>query len=346
LSLPYYSWTGHRWDKRIETITEEELFRDDSLLSARALPLLLGHPQTGRYQNNKEGLLVGHTFDSFVREDGQLFMPVVADDIRGVQLIESAIAGGQLAEISPGYSIERLDKGEDYFYQIGRKYDHLALLAPGTGRGGQTLALRTDSDDSDDIAIADKTYFVFERRESVKIRIDGKEFDVEDAELAIAINGLTSRADGLVAENSRLEGEVAGIKTRLDAAENSRPTEDAIAQDVAGRLDAWALCLPTFREDKADFAPDFKLSASEIKRAYLALKHPDLKLDGKDAAFVEGVWEALKPAAKTEDDVVIERTDSLLGVLKGSPPDKSDKDSRLQKVRDRYESAYQQGGNN
>ncbi len=338
--LDYFHWDGRRWRKRTEMVREDELFKDESLLTARGLPILLGHSKAGTYNNNKEGLLIGHAFDSFIREDSQLIQPVVVDDIRGVRLIEQAIEKGQYAEISPAYSIAGLHQRADNIYdQIGRAYDNLALLAPGMGRGGQTISLRTDSVD---IAGADTQYFIFDnkRRSSLKVKIDGKEFDIEDAELALAITNANSRLDGLgrdngtlTADKSKLEGELTGLKTRLDAAESSKPTEEAIATDIQARLDTWVVVLPALRADKADYEPDYKLTVPEIKRLYLSAKHPDIKLDGKDALFVEGLWEGLKPSLKSDDENAIDRTDALLDKLNKTPsPERTDENSEKMKA--------------
>jgi Uncharacterized protein conserved in bacteria (DUF2213) len=370
LPLKYYHWDGKGWRNRIETVRRDDLFNDDSLLSARAIPLVLGHPKSGRYDNNKEGLLVGHTFDSFLREDDQLIMPVVVDDIRGVRIINDAIASGLMAEVSPGYSITGLERQNDIFYQIGRRYDHLALLSPGEGRGGQAISLRTDS--QDDIAGAETQFFfvgeVSKKQNNnlelegelspsrtkkggtkLKVKLDGKEFEIEDAELALAIertntriDSLTSEKDALTADKSKVEGELAGIKTRLDAAESSKPTEDAIAVDIQERLDTWVSVLPALRTDKKDFQPDYKLTPTEIKQLYLKAKHPDIKLDGKDAAYVDGLWDALKPALKSTDEEAIDRTDALLEQLNradAAPKDEKD-DPLMNKIRDRYRNAH------
>jgi hypothetical protein len=364
LPLKYYHWDGKGWKSRIETVRHDELFNDESLLTARAIPLVLGHPKSGRYDNNKEGLLVGHTFDSFLREDEQLIMPVVVDDIRGVRIVNDAIASGLMAEVSPGYSITGLDRQDDIFYQIGRRYDHLALLSPGEGRGGQAIALRTDS--QDDIAGAETQFFfiseVSKQKNSnlelkgelspsriktggtkLKVKLDGKEFEIEDTELALAIERTNTRIDSLTADKSKVEGELAGVKTRLDAAESSKPTEDAIAADIQERLDTWVSVLSTLRTDKKDFQPDYKLTPTEIKQLYLKVKHPDIKLDSKNAAYVDGLWDALKPAPKSTDEEAIDRTDALLEQLNradASDPKEPDADDKMKAIAGRYQNAY------
>jgi hypothetical protein len=334
--LKYFHWDGKQWKNRIETVRGDELFNDESLLTARAIPILLGHPKSGRYDNNREGLLLGHTFDSFIREDDQLIMPVVVDDLRGVRIINDAIASGKMAEVSPGYSIQGLQQREDgIFLQQGRRYDHLALLLPGQGRGGQTISLRTDSDD---IAGAETQYFFINMK---TITINDRKFEIEDEVLASEIEGLQSRHDSLAFHKSKLEGELAGVKTRLDEAESNKVTEEAIASDIQERLDTWVVVLPALRSDKKDFQPDYKLPPNEIKQLYLKAKHPNINLDGKDAAFVEGVWEGLKPDTKSEDEQAIDRTDALFDQLnRADAAPKDEEDPLMSKIRDRYKNAH------
>ena len=143
LPLEYVDFKGN---KHTETITADELFNADSLASAYGLPICLSHPKNGIYANNQEGVLVGHTLESFINQDNKLLMPCVIDDHRGIKLIDSMIEKGTYAEVSPGYFVTKLKKdSNDQYKQIGRKYDHIALLEAGEGRGGQAVVLRTDS---------------------------------------------------------------------------------------------------------------------------------------------------------------------------------------------------------
>jgi hypothetical protein len=340
--LPYYHWDGKGWKNRTETVAEDELFNDNSLLTARAIPLLLGHPKTGRYDNNREGLLVGHTFNTFLREDAQLIMPVVVDDHRGVEIIDRAIASGKYAEVSPGYSIQRLQPREDgIFLQQGRSYDHLALIPPGEGRGGQAIAIRTDSNE---IAGAEKEYFYI-KKDMKTVNLNNRKFDIEDENLATEITALQSRYDIAITDKSKIEGELTGVKTRLDEAESNKMTEEAIALQITQRLDTWVLVLPELRKDNKDFQPDYKLQATEIQKLYLKAKHPHVNLDGKDSAFIMGVWEGLKPSSDKEVDDSINRVDALFDQLnKADAKPQQEEDPIMKKVRDRYRNAYKKKG--
>lgn len=152
MSLEYVDFKGN---KHTETITSDELFKADSLSSAYGLPICLAHPKNGIYANNKEGALIGHTLESFINQDNKLLMPCVIDDHRGIKLIDSMIEKGTYAEVSPGYFVEKLKQDNNNQYlQIGRRYDHIALLESGEGRGGQAVVLRTDSNINLDMAVS------------------------------------------------------------------------------------------------------------------------------------------------------------------------------------------------
>jgi hypothetical protein len=158
LPLEYVDAKGN---KHTEIIKDEDLFNEDSLKSAYGLPICLNHPKFGNYNQNAEGKLIGHTLESFLREDSTLLMPVVVDDHRGIQLIDQMLEKGEYAEVSPGYWVESLEKSdskESTFFQKNRTYDHLALLKSGEGRGGQNIVLRTDSELlNTDIAVSTKS---------------------------------------------------------------------------------------------------------------------------------------------------------------------------------------------
>lgn len=152
MSLEYVDFKGN---KHTETITSDELFKADSLSSAYGLPICLAHPKKGIYANNQEGVLIGHTLESFINQDNKLLMPCVIDDHRGIKLIDSMIEKGTYAEVSPGYFVEKLKQDNNNQYlQIGRRYDHIALLESGEGRGGQAVVLRTDSNINLDMAVS------------------------------------------------------------------------------------------------------------------------------------------------------------------------------------------------
>lgn len=340
--LEYYEprTDGKGLAKTVEAISLEELKRDDSLTSARGLPINLGHPKSGRHNSNQEGLLVGSTLQEVAFDGPNLVLAATFQDHRADRLIKESQerADGRYPEISPGYSIERLNRTDGIGWQQGRLYDHLALLLPGQGRGAQDVRVRLDAADrvaSDLVAepVARNFYFVeppTTRKPMPIISIGKRVYNTDDASdlaaLKPAVEKLAEDLDAaeslateaetkattatsqLATEKERADAatkEAEAAKGRADAAdikikeiENTRVDSATLAADRKAVLEAWQLVTPTLRVDNKDFEPNFALDVADIQKLYLAAKNPDLKLDEKSPEYVAGLWEALKPSAE------------------------------------------------
>jgi hypothetical protein len=98
--------------------------------------------------NWKEHAL-GHVSDGSVRQDGQLIAAeLVIQDDAGVTRIDTS----ELSEVSMGYTCDfdatpgTSPEGERYDgVQRDIRYNHVALLPPGSGRAGRDVALRLDA---------------------------------------------------------------------------------------------------------------------------------------------------------------------------------------------------------
>lgn len=169
---------------------------------------------------------------------------------------------------------------------------------------------------------------VEESKTAVKYQftLDGIGFETDDINLVNTVKTVneklvttSARADAAEKEKSTLEGTLAGVQTELktakDAAE-ARMDADEVSTQVTLRLDAWGEVLPYLRTQDADFKPDYKLDAIDVKRLYLS-KRTDADLTNKDAAFVEGMYEALKPPTQQAIDEATsgDRVDSILDGL-------------------------------
>ena len=322
LPLVYYDLLGN---KRVETITEEQLFNEDSLKSASGLPITLGHPSKGLYNNNEENLLIGHTLTNFIKDDATLSIESVIDDERGIRLITDCVKNDKIPEVSPAYFISNTKLRADGIYeQVERVYNHQALLSFGEGRGGDKVILRLDSLVEEPM----KKYFIL-GKEPMKIRIDGKDWEHEESIqsqvgiLENKVNGLDIekknlqlQLDSIISEKNRILGEKEALSIKIDELSKAPNTEDVIAEQIQERVDCWNAVLPIFRKDHADFQPDYKMSAFAIKTTFLKHKHPSINLDGKDENYINGLWDGLNPTieeAKKETD--ISRTDSMLEIL-------------------------------
>lgn len=321
--------------ERIEVLSRDELFNQDSLDSASMKPITLLHPPEPVGPKNVDRYMVGMNSHKLI-QDGD-FLQVVATITRQ-DAIDAIEAGAR--EISAGYSVNVEQRADGKYSQINRRYNHFAIVPK--GRAGSDVRIHMDA--------ADFAYQVGEqsseksstvprsvkpRREDAKpmaqIPIGKRIYNVDgdDApKLADAIANIQERIDELEAQASTLgaektsleqkvtkvagdlasseaalestKGELEGTRTKLDAAEKQRTDADTIASEVQSRLDIWSQVLPTFRKDNAEFAPDYSKPVEEVKKDYLAIANPELKLDGKSPEFINGLWEAMKPTERVD----------------------------------------------
>lgn len=130
------------------------------------------------------------------------------------------------------------------------------------------------------------------------------------------LQDMRKNLDTIVADKSRVDGELVAANAklqqletnRLDEAEVARRVEDVIAARIDESLNLWSLVLPTLRKDAPDYKPDYKLSPTLIRKLYLSKVIPDIKLDAADDNFIAGLWTGLKPKPKNEREDAIDKT--------------------------------------
>lgn len=322
LPLEYRDFNGNKY---IETITEDELFNEDSLVSAYGLPITLNHPKLGTYNQNKENILVGSTLESYLRQDGALLMPAVITDKRAIALIDSIIESEEKlqAEISPGYwlSDRKFNKDENVFYQIGRIYDHTALLNVGQGRGGQKIVLRTDSNTSVSTSLlTENTVSTYESEYGIetienevitmttrKISYQEKDYELsaiqQDGKDYVALSDvqnlltdsnirIDSKTKNLKSELDNANGQLAAVKIQLDA-KAEMITLDQASEIISESIELWQKVEPIFKQDNKEFKPDYSLTPVQIKEVYIKKFHPSINLDGQSEIFINGVWSGI-----------------------------------------------------
>lgn len=345
--LPYLMWDGKNIANRIELIGKEELFKEESMLSAFGQPVTLGHTPEGYFNLNKDGLQVGSSLQEYRRNDarGTLDLLLTIQDCRGVQLIDEELEQGKIPEISPTYDVKKIIKREDgKYWQIGRQYDSFALLRAGRGRGGSAIALRFDSKDNHPPLNfgVNPQYFIFEppKQENPKVkdlvlRIDGKSdhiFRDVDDDLANGVNDLMQRLDSMNTELQNLKTQLSTTTAQLDGAkiklsetekalseaQSQRMDDNAIALELEKRGEVWDLVEPHLKqiatENGKEFRRDGKLSVPQIQELYIKSKDSTLNLDGKDEAYIAALWDYLKPKPGDKPTVSVKpqsRVDTL-----------------------------------
>lgn len=310
--LKYYSKLPMgRIEERVELATDEGLFNDDSVQSLPGLPILLKHPQGKSFRLNKDGLKVGTILGSIGREDGKLIAEAIIDDYRGVSLIDELLKKGGYPEASSGYLLKELrSRSDGKFEQIRGVYDHVAApLLPGHGRGGQDLIMRFDSEDATD----SKLYFDFgskPRMSDLIVRLDNKDIILRDVgdDVKEAIEGLRSRLDTAISDLEGVEERVVELQEENDKLKGQLDARTDSQIDIAGEI---KMRMDTWREVSAiapNISPDYSLNPSEIRKTGIKVCRPELNLDGKSEAYIEGIWEGIRGQSplKRETDTFLE----------------------------------------
>lgn len=278
----------------IEYRSPKEAFSEAALASLKDVPVTIGHPHDFVTPATVRKVGVGHVSEVGQRAPGRAAELVGTKVVVGdAAAIERVLMTGpdRLVELSAGYSMRRgpggvTPSGERYDYeQLDIRYNHVALLRAGEGRAGSEVSLKIDQIDDGPIEPT-----IDQREDSMEEEIDGKVYKIGTAEWGAA------RAR----QQARIEGEMAALRQRADAADKAAAEVEALKGQVK-RLDgelaaARAVDVDTLVSERAallgtaravlgeSFRAD-GLSAHQIRCAVIE------KLDGK--AVVE--------SKKTED---------------------------------------------
>ncbi len=289
----------------------DEVFHADALASFAMVPVTDDHPAEGVLTaENTAKLQRGHLGENLRQDGDKVLAPLLITD---GALIEKILAGKQ--ELSCGYTCD-LDETPGEWQ--GQRYDciqrsirgnHVAVVD--RGRAGPDVRVKLDTGDAASIR---RTHDDDEggeppNRESthMKIRIDGVEYEVTD-QVAQAIEKLgKAHADALSAAEAKHKGAAARLdaaekvvsaeKARADLAEDKAKKAEAARVDaadpkkVAEAVKARVAIETKAREVLGAEAKLDELDELAVKRAVLAKLTPDVKLDGKDAAYVGAAYD-------------------------------------------------------
>lgn len=286
----------------------EEVFSPESMATLKGVPITNRHPSEMVNVKNAKMYTVGYTSDRvdndgrFLRTDGTL----IDEDI--IKELESK----RLREVSCGYTCDLeanpgVYEGEEYdLVQRNIRYNHLAVVD--RGRAGPSVRLHLDSDS----AIQD-TGDNFENRGGTmpKMKLGGAEYEV-DSGLATAIDaamkdekkkGYDECMEDMKKKKMDSESEIANLKkenekltAKKDELENtvkelSSKKVDAseVHKLVVARQSLIQKAMSILPEEtKFDTMTDI-----EIKKAAIAKKYPELKLDEKSTDYIEARFDAI-----------------------------------------------------
>lgn len=282
----------------------EEVFNGDSLATLPNAPLANEHPREPIAPHNYKRHNVGHVVDGSVKQDTDKIAAKLVFQEKGA--IDD-ILGKKKRELSCGYNCDvdetpgTAPNGERYDrIQRNIRYNHVALVSD--GRAGPEVRLRLDSksnqrrdnsegESMDKIEIIGGVEYVVGtpgHADAVKRRSDAKAQRADSAAKAKKERDqLQARADSLATENKKL-------KDQLAAALSPQRLDHAVAVRAA-----------VIRRARVALGADFKLdglSIAEIKAAAVKKYHEGVRLDGKSADYVNGMFRAIPAAATRRND--------------------------------------------
>lgn len=297
---------------RRELRPPEEVFRDDSLDTLKAVPLTLDHPDEPVTSKNVRDLAVGTIGTDIWPERSYVRGTVVVMDEAAIKAAES----GRKKELSCGYNCElEMTAGEwegQRFDAIQRniRYNHVALVE--AGRAGPEVGLRLDSQD----AVAKHPYRTDSKPASGRkekpmavIRIDSVDYEAPDQTaqaVRAKLDSLQKRLDEAEKEKEKLDEEMEKLKAERDQLEEElekkkaedeeeeKKRADSIRQAVRARIALETQARPILGDQfKFDDATDL-----EIKKAVIQKLSPEAKLDGKSEVYIEARYDAAIELAK------------------------------------------------
>ena len=287
-----------------ELRTPEVVSKVDFLDTLKNMPIFVNHfvdpdGHLSKDQAKLDALTVGRTNDNIVCDNVYVSAGLTIDRADGIEAINKGIRS-----LSVGYTCELLDEagvwcGVPYTkVQTNLRAQHLALVP--IGRQGDQAQIRLDEMDAE--LVTDATVVADNKEpnrgkempDNMKtVKIDSVDYSAEAA-VIVALNGAQTKLDtaqkdleATIAAKSTIEAERDSLKARLDVSdakvkelELARVDEAMIAKRVADRvalLESAKKAEVEVKMDEADL---------DIKKAVVMKVYPDVKLDGRDEAYI------------------------------------------------------------
>lgn len=252
----------------------EEVFSEDALATLPNAPVTMRHHGLITTANFRE-FTAGHVEAGSVRREGDTVVATLiiqdAQTLADIRAGTREVSCGTLWQVDP--TPGQTPEGEPYdCVQRSAQYNHVAIEPK--ARLGSDMRLRLDS-------AGDQTQ---ERLQMRTIRIDGRDYPIDTPEqLAIAQAALAQSQSALQARLDAAQAGQSAMQARLDAAESS----SVVQARVNARVALVGLAVKVDPKLKCDAMDD-----GAIKRAICGKVFPELKLDGKDEAYVNTLFEA------------------------------------------------------
>lgn len=303
---------------RRELRLPEEVFNKDSMASLANIPFTNEHPLEAVNSFNSEKYTKGFT-DSTVQQNKDLLETYVT--ITDAKLIQNILDGKK--EASAGYSRDLEYKSGEYngkpydCIQRNIRYNHLALVNKGRANRDEELArvkLILDSAEAeDDISIEtqNKNLNSLEKegeKFSMKLNLDGSEFEVADISLGVAIQNKISndykkidelkntnedfkkKFDAVCAEKDALKLNLDSLSNEINELRSAPKIDDKLILEKANELievkSFVSKALPKLNLDG--------LSAEEIRKQFVSEKFGKEHTSDKSIDYIRASFDAFK----------------------------------------------------
>lgn len=292
----------------------EEVFKADTMASARMMPITNDHPPTVFLDpTTAKKYSVGFTGENVERADDSCVAPIKINAEEGIKAVDSG-----RRQFSCGYSarVVKQDgqwKGQPYTHaQTDIKYNHLALVDQ--GRAGPSASLRLDAADA--CQITDATAEPTEPPEpkgtktmSSKVRLDnGIQYDCADevavefkkikdqvGEQQAKLDASVASLEAMTGERDTLKGSSEALQTKVDEFEKT------LAEKVQAGVTERSAVLDSARKiitKEEDAKKLDAMSIIDIKKAVIEASSPKTDLEGKTDAHLDGMFEILVASGK------------------------------------------------
>lgn len=271
----------------------------DSLQTLNSKPVTYRHPSEDVNPDNVKKLSVGFTGTDVSFDGLNVYVTVTVTDKDAIDAIEK----GDLKAVSCGYDVVLDQRGgnwqgveyDEAMTEI--RYNHVALVREGRAGDGVRFTVGDSVDD------AERIFNTNQKDEAImkKIMIDGAEVEVAE-NVAAHVEALNKAKDEAEAKAASLETEKATVEAERDAAKadlKKAMDEKPSAEDLAKMVDEKLSLLSVAKEKGVEVkATD---SAEEIKKAVIKAAYPEMNLDEKPEAYIDGLYEAAKTVKAADE---------------------------------------------
>lgn len=359
---------------RRELRPPDEVFKQESLKSLSEVPLTNDHPPVPLNASNTRQYAVGFTGADVKKVDDKVGVKItITDDVTIGQVMQN-----EKKELSCGYFCD-LDftdgvwNGMEYdAIQKNIIYNHLAVVEH--GRAGPEVKISMDSADQKNIAVmvrndADEKnslgtdskptvkFLSDKERKMTKIKIDGVEYEVSEPVASIVapkLDALVKATSDLEAAKARIDAankEVATLQGKVDALDaETKKRDDEIAKlkdskmsdkELIARADAIVKTRDFAKTILGDQVKVDDMDMATMKKEVVKKFLPDIKVDEKDAAYIDGVFDTMIQKSSGDHSDVL---DAIRGAAKGGGSEHFDAEKSRLKAKEESKNAWQTYG--